>query len=362
MTKTTIFNVDVFDGQNLVGPTTVVIDGSVIGVANSPGPAGAEIDGTGCTLLPGLIDCHVHAYTEDHLREFASYGVTTVLDMGSFTDIGPLRTRSNRPGSGLPSYRSALCPAAHPSSRHAAFLKLADADLVGGAAEAEPFAAARLAAGPDYLKIIGDVPGFDEPTLAALAKAARDRGMLSIAHAAHKQAYERAVRAGVDVLTHIPVDGVLDDETVAQLKAADRVVVPTLGMMNAHVAAMKRIPGKEGLSFDTVLANLEKLHQAGVPLCAGTDANDIPTLAYPMGISLHDELELMTRGGMTTTEVLRAATSEAAKAFGFGDRGSVREGLRADLALVEGNPVEDIAATKNLRRVWIGGVEVPLSS
>jgi len=142
-------------------------------------------------------------------------------------------------------------------------------------------------------------------------------------------------------------------------------VVPTLGIMKSQVAVIRQAPGRGHLTFDTALANLRKLHDAGVPLCAGTDANDVPELpqfTHPMGVSLHDELELMTQGGMTTTEVLRGATSRAAEAFGFDDRGRVKEGMRADLVLVEGNPVESIAATKNVRKVWIGGVEVALPS
>ena len=123
--------------------------------------------------------------------------------------------------------------------------------------------------------------------------------------------------------------------------------------------------GNSSSSLDNALANLKKLHEAGVPICAGTDSNDypeFPAISFPMGISYHEELELMRRGGMTTAQVLRSATSEAAKTFGFVDRGSVKEGLRADLVLVEGNPVEDISVSKNIRRVWIGGVEVPLSA
>lgn len=82
---TIIKHVRVFDGEFLYGPKTAVIDGSRIGddaLADDPDPSVVEVvDGTECTLLPGLIDCHVHILDEAQLDSCASYGVTTVCDM-----------------------------------------------------------------------------------------------------------------------------------------------------------------------------------------------------------------------------------------------------------------------------------------
>lgn len=80
------------------------------------------------------------------------------------------------------------------------------------------------------------------------------------------------------------------------------------------------------------------------------------TVAF--GSSLHDELENLMEAGMTSLEALRAATVLPARYFGLRDRGVVKEGMRADLVLVGGNPLVDIRATRDVRRVWIGGVEV----
>jgi imidazolonepropionase-like amidohydrolase len=101
------------------------------------------------------------------------------------------------------------------------------------------------------------------------------------------------------------------------------------------------------------------LHAAGIPILAGTDANATPGVPYQpaFGASLHEELALLVDAGLSTAAALRAATSLPAKHFGLSDRGAVEPGLRADLVLVDGDPLADITATRAIRRVWLAGVE-----
>jgi imidazolonepropionase-like amidohydrolase len=93
------------------------------------------------------------------------------------------------------------------------------------------------------------------------------------------------------------------------------------------------------------------LHAAGVPILAGTDS---PT----HGVSIHRDLELLVQAGLEPRDALEAATSAAARAFGFRDRGRIAQGLRADLLLVQGDPTVNIKATRAIRRIWKAGVEV----
>ena len=74
-------------------------------------------------------------------------------------------------------------------------------------------------------------------------------------------------------------------------------------------------------------------------------------------MSLHDELELLVAAGLSTVEALRAVTVLPAKHFGLTDRGAIRPGLRADLVLLDGDPVADIRATRAICRVWCAGVD-----
>lgn len=102
------------------------------------------------------------------------------------------------------------------------------------------------------------------------------------------------------------------------------------------------------------------MHKAGVTILAGTDANDVPGSPSPVqhGDSLHRELELLVKAGLSTVEALRSATVMTAHAFGLTDRGSIVPGYRADVVLISGDPIKNISATRNVRRVWCAGVEV----
>lgn len=90
-------------------------------------------------------------------------------------------------------------------------------------------------------------------------------------------------------------------------------------------------------------------------LNSGSDSAG-PAVGTAFGLSVHHELYLFVhKVGMTPEEALRSATSVTAKRFKFSDRGRLAEGLNADLLLVEGNPLEDIDATLNIRGVWRDG-------
>ena len=99
-------------------------------------------------------------------------------------------------------------------------------------------------------------------------------------------------------------------------------------------------------------------YRAGVPVLAGTDANaDAGSpAAVSHGDSLHHELELLVDAGLTSLDALRAATVLPARYFALQDRGVAGPGRRADLVLIDGDPLQDIRATRVLRRVWCGGI------
>jgi imidazolonepropionase-like amidohydrolase len=366
-------NVRVFDGRQLLPPGTVVIDGARIGT----GPAGAEaevIDGEGGVLLPGLIDAHVHLTDLDTLGRLTVAGVTTALDMACGP---PALVDSLRGVAGLTDIRSAGTPAIAPGSLHARFPVIGRRGAISGADQAAGFVAARVAEGSDYIKIVIGSPGadHDQATLDALTAAAREHGRLSVAHAASYQAVEKAQRARVSVLTHVPLDRALDEAAAASARADDRILIPTLVMMEGLARAAVR----PGMDYGAARASVTVMYRAGVPILAGTDAHDAGPIdtgpidtgpidtgaggiagpaAVPHGSSLHHELELLVDAGLTTVDALRAATTRPARYFGLADRGVVEPGRRADLVLIDGDPLHDIKATQAIRRVWCAGIEV----
>jgi imidazolonepropionase-like amidohydrolase len=358
--KIALTNVRVFDGRELRGPTTVVIEGGFLGRDS----AGARIiDTGGTTLLPGLIDAHVHLLDQRHLQRLAAFGVTTALDMGAWP---PSMIDSLRRRTGMADIRSAGIPATTAGSAHSHLPGYPAEELVDGPTGAARFVADRIAEGADYIKLIADIPGPDQETLDALVAASHQHGKRTVAHAASRAALVMALQAGVDMVTHVPLDRRLTESTAARLLAQGCVSIPTLTMMKgiadrsaAAAASQPKGVAVAGPSYDAARCSVAELHRAGVPILAGTDANAGPGIPFSPrhGESLHDELELLIEAGLSTVEALRSATVLPAQHFGLHDRGVIEPGRRADLVLIDGDPIADIRATRQIRQVWCAGVE-----
>ena len=349
-----IANVRVFDGHSLSEPTTVVIENGVISDAKS---AARVVDARGGTLLPGLIDAHMHFEGEESLRNSARWGVTTVMEMGT-RDLDGVRALRGQPG--LPTVLNSGNSVAPRGGTHAAM----GCAVVSDEREARAYIVGRVAEKVDYIKVIADSPAggetasMDEALLAEMVAAAHTFGLKVVAHVTLDSSIAMCARTGVDVVTHLPLGRPVDVALAAALAREGTAAIPTLSMMACFA---KRIPANSpgGMGYDNAAASMAALHRAGVRLIAGTDANTT-VCPVPHGESLHGELALMVGAGMTPLEALRAATIVPAEYFGLRDRGAISPGLRADLLLIDGDPTADISATRNIRGVWIGGEQVRL--
>ena len=349
--RITLTNARVFDGRTVSAPSSVTIENGVIGFS----PLGTQsVDAKGAILLPGLIDAHMHLSDITTLRQLTGYGVTTALDMATWpaSHVDSLRHQA-----GLTDIRSAGVAAAEPGSIQSRLPGFPASALLTSPQQALPFVSARVAEGSDYIKVIVDVPGLSTDIIEALAAAAHGYGKALMAHATSAQAIETAVGAGVDTVHHTPLDVALGASTVGQYVSGKKVSVPTLTMMQGFSQL-----GIPGLNYAAASGSVAALHQAGVTILAGTDANLTPGIpvqpAY--GAGLHQELELLVQAGLSNVEALRAATISPAESFGLYDRGVIRPGARADLVLIGGDPTTDITQTRNIQRVWAGGIEYPL--
>jgi len=121
-----------------------------------------------------------------------------------------------------------------------------------------------------------------------------------------------------------------------------------------------RIGAVAPVDYAAARGTVAACHRAGVTILAGTDANQTAAApaSPPYGSSLHHELALLVDAGLTPVEALRAATATAAAYFGLDDRGVIEPGKRADLVLIDGDPVQDINAIRNVAAVWCAGVQV----
>ncbi|MFC8074013.1 amidohydrolase family protein [Streptomyces sp. NPDC057307] len=376
--RTLIHDVRVFDGSRTLPRADVLLDGDRI-ADSEPNGVDVEIDGTGRTLLPGLIDAHTHTF-DGSLAQALTYGVTTELDMFCLPS-NLARQRKTAERDDVADLRSAgvlaTAPGGHPTAVMTAMAATLDEpndavgrfDTIEDSARAPEFVAARLAEGSDYLKIVIDdgatsaSPSPSNPTppptptigrdlAKALVEAARAAGLRTIAHVATARDTVIALDAGVDGLAHVWSDKVPghpdSDELVHRVATQGVFVVSTL-------VYIESLGGGDPSRSANAAYVANALHRAGVPLLAGTDANPY----HPAhGDGLHRELELLTRAGLTPPQALTACTETTARHFGLSDRGRIAPGLRADLVLVEGDPTRDIAATREIVAVWRRGVRL----
>ncbi|KAJ2963313.1 hypothetical protein NQZ79_g1749 [Umbelopsis isabellina] len=343
--KFALTNVRVFDGNKICDPSTVVIDGDKIGTDTE---GATTIDCEGAVLLPGLIDAHIHLSDYKNLQDLSSHGVTTGLDMAT-ADLQLLN--SLRGQKGVADVRSAYLAASAPGSVHSRFLT--KESLLTTTDEAVKFVDDMVNAGADYIKVVADIPGPSQEIVNTIVEEAHKHGKICIAHAATFAPFQMAQEAKADIVTHAPIDKALDTNQVELMVTENRISVPTLTMMETMTNTYKRG------NYDCARQSVTDMYKAGVPILAGTDANSQAgsPAHVPHGDSMHHELELLVGTGMSNLDALKAATSLPAKYFGLPDRGVIAPGKRADLLLIGGDPLQDIKATRLIKRVWCAGVE-----
>jgi imidazolonepropionase-like amidohydrolase len=386
--QTAITNVRLFDGTRVTPHATVVIDGARIVAAGAKVavPAGATVvDGSGKTLLPGLIDSHTHVFPGT-LERALRFGVTTEMDM--FTSprtLGPLRAEQAKgPVTSRADIYSAgilVTVAGGHGSEYFPIPTFKTGD------DAQAFIDARIAEGSDYIKLIVEtgeaygmkrLPTLSKSDLTLLIAAAHKRGKLAVVHISTLSAARDAIDAGADALVHIFADKPPDADFGAFVAAHHAFVVPTLTVnesttgvasgasliADTHLAAYLNSDERDnlkasfpfrtgaGAKMENAFEAVRQLKRAGVPILAGTDA---PNPGTSHGASMHRELELLVKAGLTPAEALAAATSVPAKQFKLDDRGRIAPGLRADLLLVDGDPTTDIRATRNIVTIWRNG-------
>lgn len=366
-----IRNVCLFNGVSLESePRTVTVEnGLIISVApGSPtatnGDEAEIIDGRGHTLMPGLIDCHVHipAFPKDlqsnlrRLQSLARSGVTTALDMGwmAANEIKELRETAKQPATDI--RFAGLFATASGSFHSRMHVPESTGFLVDSEEDAVRFVKDRVEEGADYVKLVADIPGLSQGVINKLVSEAHKAGKLVVAHAARQGSYSMAQDGKADIVTHAPLDHAISEADAVKMKNEGRVVVPTL-IMEKTFAKNKVRPG---LTYQAAKESVSLMHRAGVIIITGTDSNNSSVAPIHHGSAMWEECELLVDAGLSNGEVLQGATSLAARHFQLDDRGVIENGKRADLILVEGSPLEDIQALKALKRVWIRGEAVDL--
>lgn len=373
-------------GAEPVRGRSVVVEKGVITavVEDARAPRGNGVDLAGHTLLPGLINCHVHLcfgaeadpvrpLREEPLaltaikallraRETARAGVTTVRDLGGreYVEIALRRAIQEGLVDG-PRIVAAGRPVCM-TGGHGHWLGR-EAD---GPDDARKAVREQLKAGADVIKIIatggvmtpGVEPGSPQLTLEEMRAAieeARKAGRRTAAHAMASSGISDAIAAGITSIEH----GIyLTEEIVAHMRRDGTFLVPTLNAPAAIASGglAAGIPEfmvrKSEVVVPAHVASFQLAHRAGVRIAAGADSGT-PLNSHG---SLLPELTLMVKYGMTPLEAIRAATVTAADCLGLAEvTGRVAPGYAADLIAVAGDPAERIEALADLKLVLVSG-------
>lgn len=357
--KIVIQNVKIWDGNQRIPNTTIVIEGTTI--SPSEDTTGATfVDGNGGFLMPGLINAHFHAANADALKTTADAGITTGFDLGSFP-TSEMHQWHDVSSQGLTSVLfsgAAACvgpgfPASQPNFPQESW--------INNTADATNFAKTRIGEGVDFLKIfisenngqIGPKQGWQQE----IKNTADKYGKVIISHAPSFDSQRVARDVGGKFITHIPIDRALDEPGVNGMRGKNQIAIPTLIMMKL-TAENRRLQGAP-VDYGHANASVALLYKMGVPILVGTDSAPIDeggVVNY--GVGTHEELNLLVEAGMSNEDVLRGATSLTAKYFNLTDRGVIKAGMRADLLLLSHDPLEDMYNSDTVVQIWTAGTPV----
>jgi imidazolonepropionase-like amidohydrolase len=402
--RTIIYCGKLIDPKSLTVQTemTILVSGNlVLEVQKGYSTAGSDdkqIDLKNRTVMPGLIDTHVHLefqisrdYTLSQFYENPAdiaikstvyakrtlmAGFTTVRDLGGFTGVnialrnailkgivpgphvytaGKYVSSTGGHGDQTDGYRQDLMGNPGPLQ-----------GIANGKDECIKAVRQRYKEGSDLIKIIasggvlsmekdGTAPQFSEEEMRTIVETAKDCGMRVAAHAHGAESIKRAIRAGVTSIEH---GSFIDDEGIELAKKYGVWLVPTL-IPGKSVADSAKIPGyysariaEKAMAIGPLRqANFSKAYKAGVKIAFGTDA----------GVYAHGknwlEFIYMNESGMTPLETIRAATVSAAELIGISDKaGSIEKGKWADIVAVDGDPTQDIHVMGNIKFVMKEGI------
>lgn len=394
------------DGRAPIDQSAILIEDETIARVGRRGqvaaPAGAtRIDLAGKTIIPGLITVHGHVgylkgttfsadnYTRDtivdQLNRYLYYGVVAMMSTGTDPGDLPFQLRDTAHPGAL--FRTAGRGLAAPNGSTGNLAMRNVAYAVSTEDEARRDVRELAARRPDVVKIWvddrnGTVPKLSPALYRAIIDEAHKHRLRVVAHVFYLADAQDLMRAGVDGFLHLVRDQVMDDALVRSMAERRVFVTPNLGVSEAAAhggrpawlddpalaetttpeviarvadASARPRAASAAASYAAQQRSLARLNAAGVPIALGNDSGIENTF---FGYSEHRELGLMAGAGMTPMQVLVAATRTPAELLHLDRLGTIAPGKSADLVVLDANPLDDLANTRRIAKVYQRGREI----
>jgi len=402
-----IDNVRLYQAEqsNFSHPSTVYIeDGKIIKITNKKADkkaADSVVDAQNNFALPGLVDLHVHlgASGSNYGKEFQYLpvdahfnsnlylGVTSVVDLFSFDNtLNEAKNLINQKTSPNLFYAGVLFtnPGGHGTQFGGSALEVTSDEAIEGLWQQH------MARKPHLTKAVIETFGghgnsLTDSQLAELGKRSKAAGLPYFVHVSTLADAKRAIKAGATALAHGINTEAVDDEFIALMVKHDVAYIPTLAVYQNHSAEhdhqeisrnttlLATVPDKlQHCLFDKVpqpskwkdiawqkrqlaYQNLKLIAQAGITIGTGSDAGNPYTLH---GSGLHNELQALAQSGLTSAQVINAATIDAAKIINAPELGQLKTGFQASFILLANNPLNDISQISHIQAVYKSGKKV----
>jgi len=384
----------VFDGEELHENWVVLVDGNTIDYAGEASgvklPKNAKtIDLKGTTLMPGFIEGHshllLHPYNETewndqvlkespverairgsvHAKKSLMAGITTMRDLGAegagYSDVYLKKTIDEGiiPGPRLLVAGPAIVAtgAYGPKGFHDGVSVPLGAEAASGINVIETVRR-QLGNGANFIKVYADYrwqkgepsnPTFTEDEIRMMVEASTSAGRYVVAHASTPEGMRRAIMAGVETIEH--GDGATK-EILELMKEKGVALCPTLAAGDAilRYGGWKKGTDPEPERITKKKASFKLALESGVDIVFGGDVG-----VFPHGEN-YREMEIMVQYGMEPLKVLKSATSVNARIFHLDNLGHLQKGFLADIIAVEGNPIREIGAIRNVKFVMKDGI------
>lgn len=392
MSKVLIYADNVIAGpaNQLITDGAVLVDSGVIGAVGASAELEASVDGQvprlhcpGATVMPGMTDCHVHLAFDagpdpintvadadpaelspamaDRALQMLAAGVTTVRDLGDRNDLTlALRASIEAGTTAGPRIVAATTPLTSRGG-HCGFL--------GGEVHTDDDIRSQIArnaaAGADLIKVMASggaltpggprmwEPQFTPSQLRLVVEEAARHGLAVAAHAHGTETIAQCVDAGVRTIEHCSwrtAEGIVYDPEIAE-----RIVKNDVAVCRCISGDWQLFLKQMGVERAQEMAEvIQEMRKAGVLFIAGTDAG-VPGARFGDYVGM---LEFFASLGFENSEILNMATSNAAHALGLPETGALAPGMRADLIVIDGNPLVELGDLRRIRHVFAAGNHV----